>query len=433
MPEIQAFRGIRYDLGHVGSLSDVVAPPYDVIGPELQETLYKKHPCNVVRLILNRREPGDDEANNAYIRARRFLKNWRSEGVLFPEANPAIYVYHQQFAAGERSYTRRGFMARVRLAPFGEGSVFPHEQTMQGPKIDRLMLTALCKANLSQIFGLYPDRENEAQDLLEAAVAGQAPVEATDHLGVIHRLWPVTDVAVISKVAAAMGPKPIFIADGHHRYETACDYRDQVYDSGFLAADHPANYVMMMCVAMEDPGLLILPTYRLFAGLPDLTTEALTARLGDCFTSRVAGQGPERATTVWEEVRQINDQGTLALYTEKDRRWVLVQLTDPGRAKLAEVAADHNETWRELGVSILHRLIIKTLLAPADPPETRYVAEPGQLIEGLRSGTFPLAAVVLPATVDHVRTISLGGERMPAKSTYFYPKLLSGLVINPLE
>ena len=433
MPEIQAFRGIRYDLGHVGSLSDVVAPPYDVIGPELQETLYKKHACNVVRLILNRKEPGDDEANNAYIRAKRFLKNWRDEGVLFTEADPAIYVYHQEFAAGERSYTRRGFMARVRLAPFGEGTVFPHEQTMQGPKVDRLMLTALCKANLSQIFGLYPDRENEAQDLLEAAIAGQAPVEATDHLGVIHRLWPVTDVAVISDVAGVMGPKPIFIADGHHRYETACEYRDQVYDSGFLGPDHPANYVLMMCVAMEDPGLLVLPTHRLFRGLPGVTSEELIARLADCFTSRIVGRGPELAPTVWEEIQAASDQGTLGLYTQQDRRWVVVQLTEAGRARLAEAAQDHNEAWRELGVSILHRLIVKTLLAPPDPPETRYVSGTDKLIEGLRSGEFPLAAVVMPATVDHIRTISLGGERMPAKSTYFYPKLLSGLVFNPLE
>ncbi|MCL4192531.1 MAG: DUF1015 family protein, partial [Thermoguttaceae bacterium] len=148
MPEIQAFRAIRYDLGHVGSLSDVVAPPYDVIGPELQDDLYKKHPCNVVRLILNRQEPGDDEANNRYTRARRFLKNWREEGVLFDEADPAVYVYHQEFTVEGQTFVRRGFMSRMRLSRFGEGIVFPHEETMSGPKMDRLMLTAICKVNL---------------------------------------------------------------------------------------------------------------------------------------------------------------------------------------------------------------------------------------------------------------------------------------------
>ena len=433
MPEIQAFRAVRYDLGHVGSLSDVVAPPYDVISPELQEDLYKRHPCNVIRLILNRREPGDDEANNSYIRAGRFLKSWRAEGVLFLEADPAIYVYHQEFATGDRSYTRRGFMARMRVERFGQGMVFPHEETHRAPKLDRLMLTAVCKANLSQIFTLYPDPSADVQNLLEAAVAGQTPIEATDHLGVVHRLWTVTDVAVISSVAARMGPKPVFIADGHHRYETACDYRDQVYDSGSLHEDHPAGFVLTMCVAMEDPGLLVLPTHRLFPGLPPMTSDQLAASLGDCFTTRAVGNGPELAPSVWEDVQTSDDQGTLGLYTHQDRCWTIARPTDAGHRKLAEIAPEHGAQWRELGVSVLHRLIVETLLGQPDPPTPTYVHLVDELVDGLRSGQFPLAALVMPATVNDVRTISLQGDRMPAKSTYFYPKLLSGLVINPLE
>lgn len=433
MPEIQAFRGIRYDLGHVGSLSDVVAPPYDVIGPDLLEALYKKHPCNCVRLILNRKEPGDDEANNRYTRAKRFLRNWQSEGVLFREADPAVYVYHQEFSAEGQTYTRRGFMAGVRLERFGQGTIFPHEETMSGPKIDRLMLTAVCQANLSQIFGLYPDPEGEAQNLLEVAIAERTPLEATDHLGIVHRLWPVTDVEVISAVAAAMAPKPVFIADGHHRYETACDYRDQVYDSGQLRPDHPANFVLMMCLAMEDPGLLVLPTHRLFRGLDAMTSDELVGKLGDCFTTRPAGQGPEEAPTVWEDVETSGDQGVLGLYTHSDQQWLIAQLTDAGRARLAQVAADHDEPWRQLGVSILHRLLVETLLGASDLPKPKYVHAVEEVIESLRTGEFPMAAVVMPASVDDVRTISLSGERLPAKSTYFYPKLLSGLVINPLE
>jgi len=433
MPEIQAFRGIRYDLGHVGALSDVIAPPYDVISPELQQQLYKQHPCNVVRLILNRREPGDDEANNCYIRAGRFLKNWQSEGVLFTEADPAVYVYHQEFDYGGTTYVRRGFMARLRLSRFGEGKVFPHEETMSGPKVDRLMLTAVCQANLSQIFALYPDPANEAQTLLEDAVADQTPLVATDHLGVVQRLWPVADVAVISAVAAVMGPKPVFIADGHHRYETACNYRDQVYDSGFLSKDHPANFVLTHCVAMEDPGLAVLPTHRLFSGLPAITAEELAAKLGDRFEIRSAGEGPELAETVWEDVETAGDQGTIGLFTAKDQRWSIVELTDAGRDRLAEIAEDHTPEWRELGVGILHRLIIEDLLGGADLPKPCYVHLAKEVTEQLDAGEYPLAAVVMPATVGHIRTISLGGERMPAKSTYFYPKLLSGLVINPLE
>ena len=433
MPEIQAFRGIRYDLGHVGSLGDVVAPPYDVIGPDLQDRLYKRHPCNVVRLILNRQEPGDDEVNNRYSRAKRFLRNWQSEGVLFPEADPAVYVYHQQFAAGGQTYTRRGFMARVRLEPFGQGSVFAHEETMRAPGMDRLMLTAVCRANLSPVFGLYPDSRTEAQDLLEAAVAQRAPIEAPDDGGVVHRLWPVTDVEVISAVAAAMSRKPVFIADGHHRYETACEYREQLEQGGVLSPDHPAQFVLMTCVAMEDPGLLILPTHRLFRGLPEMTADELVAKLGDCFTTRPAGQGAEQATTVWEDVQTSSDQAVLGLYTQKDQRWTIAQPTAEGRAKMAEVAADRDEAWRQLGVSVLHRLVLETLLDAPHLPKPEYVHLVDEVRDGLASGEFPLAALVAPATVRNVREVSLAGERMPAKSTYFYPKLLSGLVINPLE
>src|SRR3990172_6263824 len=183
MPEIQAFRGLRYDLGHVGSLSDVVSPPYDVIDPALLDQLYQRHPCNFVRVDLNRAEPGDDEADNRYIRAARLLKNWRSEGVLFQEADPALYVYHQEFDWSGRRYTRRGFMARMRLSPFGEGLVFPHEQTMSAPKLDRLMLTVVTKATLSPVFGLYPDPELETDALLDAAIAGRTPLEASDPWG----------------------------------------------------------------------------------------------------------------------------------------------------------------------------------------------------------------------------------------------------------
>ena len=444
MPEIQAFRGIRYNLGRVGSLSDVVTPPYDVIGPELQERFYEQHPNSFIRVDLNRMEPGDDdEANNRYTRAARFYRQWRDENVLTTEADPALYVYHQEFTSAGTTYIRRGFLGRQRVTRFGEGQVFPHEETLPAAKIDRLMLTVMTKANLSPIFGLYPDPECEAQNLLEEAVAGKTPLVATDHLGVVHRLWPVTDVAVIAKIAAVMGPKPVFIADGHHRYETACNYRDQIYDSGFLSPEHPANYTLMMCVAMDDPGLIVMPTHRLFrrksatggaAGdLPVMTNDELAAKLSPCFTTRPAGEGPDAAPTVWEDVQTAGDQGMIGLYTQKDGRWLIAALTDAGKARMAEVAEDHTEAWQALGVSLLHRLIIDDLLGCKDLPKPNYVHLIEEVVDGLRTGEYPLAAVVMPATVHDVRVISLGGERMPAKSTYFYPKLLSGLVINPLE
>ena len=326
MPAIQAFRGLRYDLGHVGSLSDVICPPYDVIGPEFQDQLYKKHPANIIRLELNREEPGDDLANNRYTRASKFLKNWRSEGLLFTESTAAIYVYHQVFTYAGQTYTRRGFMARIRLQRFGEGNIYPHEETMSGPKQDRLLLTRACKANLSQIFGLYPDPKKRCKSLLEANVSDQAPVEATDHLGVVHRMWTVTDPpSLIAHANRLIGPKPIFIADGHHRYETACNYRDELASRGPLPSDHPANFVLMVCIGMDDPGLLVLPTHRLFRGLPEMNSDELIAKLAGCFTTRVLGEGSDLAPSVWEEIETGEDQGTLGLFTTKDERWVLAR------------------------------------------------------------------------------------------------------------
>jgi uncharacterized protein (DUF1015 family) len=358
-------------------------------------------------------------------------------------------------------------MARVRLERFGEGRIYPHEETHAQAKADRLKLWKTCRANLSQVFGLYPDDENGAQRILDTAIAAATPLEATDHLGVAHRMWPVTDISVIMDVTAAMADRPIYIADGHHRYETALSYRDELAEElGELPSEHPANFVLMMCVSMSDPGMLVLPTHRLLRGLPPITSSQLISKLGDCFRTRVLDYRAEQAAEVWEEIEIEDNQGCLAFFTAEDGRWVRAEITDAGRKKMAQLASEHSADWRGLGVSILHRLVIDTLLrseergARSDEteiglptpgsvlPVPKYVHSVNEVVEGLKqgdmagrdatgqqgsSGRFELAALVMPATVDHIRRIAGHGERMPAKSTYFYPKLLSGLVINPLE
>src|SRR4051812_42405484 len=353
MPDIQAFRGIRFELGHVGSLSNVIAPPYDVIDSELQQQLLDKHPANVVRLILNTEEPGDDEHDNRYTRAARLMRLWRRDGVLFQESDPALYVYHQVFADGGVEYTRRGFMCRVRLERFGEGSIFPHEETHGAAKADRLKLWGACKANLSQIFGLFPDAKNEAQTVLESAIAGVAPLEATDHLGVVHRIWPVTNVGTITEVSGAMGDRPVYIADGHHRYETACSLRDQLaaelaQRGQRLPPEHPANYVLMMLVSMSDPGMLVLATHRLFRGLPPITCHQLRDRLAKAFDTEPAGSDPDRARSLWDQIEAEGDQNTLGFYAAADREWTLARLNDAGRKLMSQAATDHSPDWQEL-------------------------------------------------------------------------------------
>lgn len=438
MPNIQPFSGYRYNPGRVGLLSDVVSPPYDVIDDKMQNELYAKHPNNVVRLILNKQDPANDtESNNRYTRSAALVKEWKEDGVLVKEAHAAIYVYHQVYTIGGKEYVRKGFMCRCEAVPFGQGMVFPHEITMSGPKLDRLMLTTACKMNFSQIFGLYPDETNKTQQILEDAIANsnEPPLEATDNLGVISRMWIITDPVVIAEVVKEMGQKPIFVADGHHRYETACNYRKQLAESGELTEDHPANYVLMVCIAMDDPGLIVLPTHRIFPALPEMSSEELTEKLANCFTVEPAGDGPEAAFEAWEKIEASGRQDMIALYTVKDKKWVIATLSNIGREKMDEVAAEHHPEWRELGVGILHALVIGELIGQKEPKKPTYVHLVEEVVSELKEHPeqYTLAALVMPATVDHIRTLSMLGERMPAKSTYFYPKLLTGMVFNPLD
>jgi uncharacterized protein (DUF1015 family) len=316
---------------------------------------------------------------------------------------------------------------------------------MSGPKLDRLMLTTACKMNFSQIFGLYPDNQNEIQQELEDCIAKiNLPVyEATDHLGVIHRMSIVDDETTLNEVIKKMANKPIFVADGHHRYETACNYRSQIDDMGLLNSTHPANYVLMVCVAMEDPGLIVMPTHRLFTGLKNgdkLDSAELKKLLGNNFTTEEVGQGPDDAQNVWQRIEKENRQDAIGLYTPKDGKWLLLTITKEGKGKMSGVASDHHPEWRELGVSLLHRLIIETLLETPSPPKPTYVHLVQEVADELKEPKlnetgqpYQLAALVQPATVEYIKTLSLLGDRMPAKSTYFYPKLIAGFVFNPLE
>ncbi len=296
MAEIHPFRGVRYDVAKVGSMSGVVAPPYDVIDGALQDKLYEASPYNVIRLELNRPEPGDAPGADRYGRAAGFLKDWIRQGVLKEEDHPAFYVYDQTYEVEGESYTRRGFLARVRLEPFGEGRIFPHEQTLSGPKADRLALYHATEFNLSPIFGLYPDTEGAVQRAVEGAIRDHAPLEAVDHLGVVHRLWPVYDQEAHTTVQGMMTDRPVFIADGHHRYETGLKYRDEKAAAGKLSGtDDPANFCLMMLVGMNDPGLLILPTHRLVSGFAGLTSEELGELLAPEFDVAYQGKGAEAA------------------------------------------------------------------------------------------------------------------------------------------
>lgn len=434
MADVQAFRGFRYDLGRVGELSDVVAPPYDVIDPALQDALYERSAYNVVRLILNKESPADTEHNNRYSRSSQTLNTWTQDRILVQDSARSLYVYHQNFEVEGRRFTRKGFMARVRLERFGEGRIYPHEETLSGPKADRLKLFRATAMNLSQVFGMYPDADGQVQATLDAAVGRALPLQATDHLGVVSKIWPVTDQRAVSAVAGLMGPKPIFIADGHHRYETALAYQAERQKVGEgMSPDAAANFVLMMLVSMSDPGLVILPTHRLISGLGEVRADAIKRMLEPHFAVETVGQGPDAARSAWELIEADGSQDVLGFGTTTDGVWQLARFKN--RELMAQLAGAHSPAWRGLAVAVLHKVVLEKQIVEAGvgQPKCAYVHLLKEVTDAIAGRQCQVAVLVPPASMGHVEQIAGNLEKMPPKSTYFYPKLLSGLVFHSLK
>lgn len=440
MADVQPFRGYRYNLAQVGALEDVIAPPYDVIDSALQEELYAKNPANVVRLILNKETPNDTELDNRYTRSAACLRDWLANDILLQESQRSIYAVEQRFEVDGRILTRKGFLARVKLEPFGQGSIFPHEETLSGPKADRLKLFRATAMNLSPVFGLYPDPTAAVPKLLDQAIGRALPIEATDHLGVVTRIWPLADHHLVNQITALIADKPVFLADGHHRYETGLKYlseREQqaTLEGRTLEPDAQARYILMFLVAMSDKGLEVQPTHRLVRGLPGISTERLRELLEPAFDIAPFGKGEEGCKAAWEEIEMGGEQDVLAFGTRSDSNWFLARLKD--QATMEQVAPGKSDAWRALGVAILHGVALDGLLKPHaghDGLRCTYVHQVREVIEDQASAQgADIAVLVPPATIDMVEEIAGGGEKMPPKSTYFYPKIPSGLVFNPLK
>jgi len=432
MADIRAFRGFRYDLGQVGALSDVICPPYDVIDSALQQHLYDSSPYNAVRVELTQEQPGDDDLDNKYVRAGRAIKEWIGANVLRQDTARSLYVLEQTFESEGETVTRRGFLARVRLEPFGTGNIFPHEQTFSGPKADRLKLYQATAFNISPIFGLYPDDGNEVFDRLDALIRNAPPTVAKDHLGVTNRLWVITDTHTISQLIGLLGPKPVFIADGHHRYETGLKYLEEERAAGDVADDEaPQNFCLMMLVSMGDPGLIIQPTHRLLSGLPPVTRDELKEMFeGEQIT--IVGEF-ETAAACWEHVQLEESQGVLGFGTVTDGKWLAVKFDS---ARLMEsLAPDQTSDWRSLAVSILHVAVIGEMIKDefGVTPTCRYVHLLREVAEAAADKSCQLACLVPPCGMEHVEGIAGNREKMPQKSTYFYPKIPTGLVFHSLK
>jgi uncharacterized protein (DUF1015 family) len=420
MADVQPLRALHYDPTVSGALSDVVAPPYDVIDASQRAELLSRSPFNVVAVDLPQGEPDPYEA------AEQTFEDWQSKGAVVRDSEPALWAHTQDYSGPDGvTRTRQGFFCRVRIEGYGPGRVRPHERTHPGPKEDRLRLTRATKANISPIFSLYSDPEQKAWDALAPATEQTPWGDVTDGQGTRHRLWRVSDPQAIAAVQAATADAELLIADGHHRYETMDAYAQEIGGEG----EH--RYILMCLVALQDPGLTIFPTHRLVKGLDDERRAALQDTLTKNFEiSEIPAQ--ELAPTPNDGDPTPLEMGYIK---EGDERSYRLRLKDQSIADAT--LADHTEPYRHLDTGVLETLILKKALGMSDDDISHfngmfYARDTDEAVAMVRKGDYEAAFIMRPTPVRQVRELAAEGENMPPKSTFFYPKLLTGLLFNPL-
>jgi uncharacterized protein (DUF1015 family) len=436
MAKIVPFRGIRYNRHKVQDLSQVVSQPYDRIRTDLQDRYYELHPYNIVRIIKGREFDSDaPDGENVYTRAADYCKAWLDAGYLQRGDKPALYVYHQTFIHPDgATVTRKAFVAALELVRFEEGIVLPHERTLSGPKVDRLNLMRATEVNFGQIFMLYPDAENRINAILDAAIAGRKPdidVREMFEADVRQQLWVVDDADVIGQVIEEMALKRgLIIADGHHRYETAINYRDEMRQKHPEAPPNAAfNHCMVTLVSMDDPGLTILPTHREIHDYRDKPIEQVLADAADYFeVTPMAG----RQALAEAMAGATPADRRIGFY---DGRFYLLRLRDP--QTMARLVPDRAEDWRMLDVSILHELLIERVMgitkAQVEAKENiDYHRDLDLALQQVDEGSAQCLFILNPTRMSEVKACSDRGEKMPQKSTDFYPKVIAGLVALPI-
>lgn len=442
MANLTPFRGVLYNPAVVKDVSKVVAPPYDIIDANYQKALYNRHPNNVIRLELGMDEAGDSAATNRYTRAAAFLKEWMArDGALQRDAQPAFYLYMVDYRPpsgdpGAPPRVLKGFFSTVELEEFGSGKIFPHENTRSAAKADRLNLLQACRANFSPIFSLYSDPDNRVLRLLEKSVdLNHPPIDFHDDAGLRQRLWTINDPTVLHAVCDLMKPKPLFIADGHHRYETSLRYRqlrrEQAGDSTDGSSPQSYDRVLMLCASLEDPGLTVLPTHRVLThALPDPL--AIKAMLSASFEWQEISFRPsekEARTQFLQSLRRLGLSGTaFGLALRRIDAYVLLTLRSDRRPP---ATADERD---KLDVSILQQEVIARLCPTAVEQEAMvYTKDDHEALDLVQQGKATGALLLNATKVGEVRAVAESGGRMPHKSTYFFPKQLTGLVINVME
>lgn len=443
MVEIAAFRGLRYNLDKVDRLEHVTAPPFDVISNDMSDSLYQASPYNVIRLILGKQEKEDTPKNNRYTRAAKLLNQWQKDGVLVRDSVPAIYAYYMDFdteVAGRLTRaTRKGFVARLKLSPYQEGEVLPHERTLHGPKEDRMKLITQCRANFSQVFCTFQEKDQTIYSLIDRAIESKEPWQFLDSQNVRHSMWPITDEYTIKQAAGIMSKRPAIIADGHHRYETCLNYFRYLEKKMPLLAGS-ARYTVSYFTEASDPGLVIFPYHRIIRRLPKSRFRGLAKKLSDYFimeksNSSPSGNGLERVKFTERLAELGRNQPAFGMVdVEKDESFLLALKPDCW-SKGQQGAGTENPS---LDVIILEELILKDILKiPAKALfEGKYViyeTDCRTAAERAASEEGQLVFLMNSIPVEQVINRALRHRVMPEKSTYFFPKLASGLVMNLLD
>ena len=437
MAEVRAFRGVRYNPDRVGKLDRVVALPYDRIGPELQETYYGLHEHNVVRLNRGKEFAGDGATENVYTRARAYFDQWLAQDVLRRDGKPCFYAYTEEFTtpAGER-HARRGLIAMIRLVPFDEGTILPHERTLSGPKADRLNLLRAMEAHMGQIFMLYPDPENRVNAILDPFVAGKPDIDVTavGEENVRHMVWVVDDPATVAAIEREMAPKRnLIIADGHHRYETALNYRDEVRAKHAGWTDDGAfNYVMTTLVSMSDPGLIILPTHRLIHSYTAMTPAQVLEKV-----SAYCDVTPLPSRTALETRMRELDSIAHAIGFCDGKGYHLLTLKDIAIMDQI-VGSERAAAWKALDVAILHELILEHVMGLTKESIEKkenldYLRDASEGYDAVKAGKANFLFLLNSTKPAQVSDCAAVAEKMPQKSTDFYPKVLTGLTFASIR
>ncbi|ALA60129.1 DUF1015 domain-containing protein [Nitrospira moscoviensis] len=439
MSQIIPFRGTLYDPSVVGDIAQVAAPPYDIIDAAGQRALHDRHPQNIIRLELGLDQAGDSPAHNRYTRAAATLKDWLKTGALKRDAQPAVYYHTIEYRVPSSDpqaprKVLRGFLATTKLESLDSGHIYPHENTRAAAKTDRLNLLQACKANFSPIWLLYSDPQNAVLSALETAVKGQpARIDFTDDSGCRQQLWTVSEPAVLKQVVEALQSKPLFIADGHHRYETALNYqRIRREQAGQPAGLHPYDAVLMMLAPLEDPGLTVLPTHRVITtALPPYAQ--VKTLLGETFdVQEFPFTAADRTAARTSFITALRTQGrtvpTFGLALAGADRYVTLAL------KPAYRPSAQASPRARLDVSLLQQLVVAKLCPTQEAQEAiLYTKDDHEALDWAAQGKGTGALLLNATKVSEVQAVATAGERMPHKSTYFYPKPLTGLVINVME